>query len=157
MGWGGGWVAVAELWTVSRPLSERRGPPPFFWSRFLFIPKHRHFPMFRGIWYMICHLIGETLWDEVLVTTGTLLYCINGRKLFTFEIELYHFIIFTILLFPFYIRTFYIITSAGRNNPLVMTVVARLNNQDHNHTDLSCSMGSSICRRRLNDTGCKWD
>jgi hypothetical protein len=80
VGWGMGFGGRA-LWSVSRPLSERRGPFCFFWSRFLFIPKRQCFPVSRGTWYLICHLIGRTLWyEEVLVTTSTSLYCINGRK-----------------------------------------------------------------------------
>jgi hypothetical protein len=71
MGWGVGCGGRA-LWSVSGPLSER----------FLFIPKHQCFPIFRGTWYMICHLTGKTPWYEVLVTIGTSLYCINGRKRF---------------------------------------------------------------------------
>ena len=84
VGWGVGCGGRA-LWSVSRPLSERRGPffrPPYFGHRFLFIPKHQCFPMFRGTWYLICHLIGKTLWYEVLVTTGTSVCCINDRKRF---------------------------------------------------------------------------
>ena len=73
VGWGVGCGGRA-LWSVGRPLSERRGPffsAPYFGHRFLFRPKHQYFPMFRGTWYLICHLIGKTLWYEVLVTTGT--------------------------------------------------------------------------------------
>ena len=72
-GVGGGlrWPSVV----VSEQASERAPralfSPPYFGHRFLFIPKHQYFPMFRGTWYMICHLIGKTLWYEVLVTTGT--------------------------------------------------------------------------------------
>jgi hypothetical protein len=54
----------------------------FFGSRFLFIPKHQFFPTFRGTWYLLYHIVGKTLWYEVLVTTGTSLWCINGRKWF---------------------------------------------------------------------------
>jgi sialate O-acetylesterase len=38
-------------WSVSKPLSERRGPSfvLFFWSRFLFIPERQDFPMFRRL------------------------------------------------------------------------------------------------------------
>ena len=74
VGWGVGCGGRA-LWSVSRPLSERRGPFFFFffffWSRFLFIPEHWYFPMFRGTWYLAYHFIGKPLWYEVLVTTGT--------------------------------------------------------------------------------------
>ena len=56
---------------VSEHASERAPRAPFFRSRFLFIPKHQCFSIFRGTWYLICHLIGKTLWYEVLVTIGT--------------------------------------------------------------------------------------
>ena len=56
---------------VSEQASERAPRAPFFRSRFLFIPKHQYFPMSRGTWYLICHLIGKHPWYEVLITTGT--------------------------------------------------------------------------------------
>ena len=58
MGWGGGWVAVAErcgqwagLWASAEGLAF------FLWNRFLFIPKRQYFPISRSTWYLICYLI----------------------------------------------------------------------------------------------------
>jgi hypothetical protein len=64
-------VVVSEQASEQAPRTLSSPTPPFFRSRFLFIPKHQCFPMFRGTLYLICHLIGKTLWYEVLVSTGT--------------------------------------------------------------------------------------
>ena len=90
MPWGG--VGGGLRWpsvVVSDQASERAPralfSAPYFGHRFLFIPKHRYFPMFirdTSTWYLICHRIGKTLWYEVLATIGTSSYGINGRKRF---------------------------------------------------------------------------